>query len=110
MATLKKLTTTVWRYASGKRAEPYTPGATKLIIKTKKWYIVYMEHGKVKRVPAYTDKNASQAKLADLLRASERGESGLSDPFKVHYDRAVLEHVADYHRYVAARSRSDKHP
>ena len=110
MATLKKPTVTEWRDNNGKRVKPNTPGAKKVSYKAPKWYIVHKEAGRVKRIPAYTDKKASQAKLVDFLKAKERGEAGLTDPFKEHYDRPVLDHVQEYHQYVAAHSRSDKHP
>jgi integrase len=92
-----------------KKVPKGTPGAERVTVESKKWYIVFKEGGYVRRVPAYTDKGASLVKLADFLKARERGESGLSDPYQKHYDRPILEHVGDYHRHVCAHSKDDTH-
>jgi integrase len=110
VATLKKVTTTHWLDAAGNRVKPHTPGATKRTVKSKKWYIVAKVGGRVKRIPAYTDKKASQTKLADWLRAEERGEVGLSDPFKKHLDRPVLDHLAEYIKALKTGSRNPDYP
>lgn len=96
MATLKKVVTTFWEDAAGNRVKPGTPGAKQVRVQSTKWYIVYKHEGRLYRMPAYTDKASSQRKLADLVSALERGDSGLTDPFKVHLDRALSEHVAEY--------------
>jgi integrase len=106
VATLKKVTTTQWIDPVGNRVKPNTPGATKRVVTSRKWYIVAKVNGRVKRIPAYTDKKASQAKLADWLRAQERGQADLIDPFKEHLDRPVLDHLADYVRVLKTRSRN----
>ena len=96
MATLKKVVTTSWEDHNGNRVKPGTPGAKKVRVESSKWYIVYKYEGRVQRVPAYTDKAASQKKLADLVSALERGDAKLTDPYKVHLDRALAGHVAEY--------------
>ncbi|OWK34933.1 tyrosine-type recombinase/integrase [Fimbriiglobus ruber] len=96
MATLKKVMTTFWHDQNGNRVKPGTPGAKKVKVQSSKWYIVYKHEGRVKRVPAFTDKAASQKKLADHLAALERGQAGLTDPYKIHFDRALGEHIGDY--------------
>ncbi|MBX9583183.1 MAG: hypothetical protein K2X87_22995 [Gemmataceae bacterium] len=58
MATLKKITTTRWLDEAGNRVLPDTPGASKVREESAKWYIVTKEDGKLKRIPAYTDKSA----------------------------------------------------
>ncbi|MBY0456526.1 MAG: site-specific integrase [Gemmataceae bacterium] len=96
MATLKKVVTTHWEDRSGTRVKPGTPGAKKVRVESAKWYVVYKHEGKLHRVPAYTDKAASQKKLSDLVSALERGDAKLTDPFKVHLDRPLKEHIDDY--------------
>jgi integrase len=96
MATLKKVVTTFWHDQAGNRVKAGTPGAKKVRVRSTKWYIVYKHDGHLKRVPAYTDKAASQKKLADLVAALERGQAGLTDPYKVHLDRPLQEHLDEY--------------
>jgi integrase len=111
MATLKKVKTTYYVHPDhpSRRVHKDTPGAIRRTVVSRKWYIVYKDGGRVKRVPAYTDKAASQAKLADLLRSRERGEAGLVDPFRRHLDRPVADHVGEYHAHVLAHSRDKTH-
>ncbi|MBP3954360.1 site-specific integrase [Gemmata sp. G18] len=96
MATLKKVVTTHWEDRTGTRVKPGTPGAKKVRVESAKWYVVYKHEGKLNRVPAYTDKAASQKKLADIVAALERGDAKLTDPFKIHLDRPLREHIGDY--------------
>ncbi|HEX8914161.1 MAG TPA: hypothetical protein VF796_17565, partial [Humisphaera sp.] len=65
--------------------------------------------GKVRRTPAYTDKLASKAMLAELERALARGEQGLVDPFKAHKARPVADHAADYVTDLRALGRDPKY-
>jgi integrase len=96
MATLKKVVTTFWYDKAGNRVKARTAGAKKVQVRSAKWYIVYKHDGHVKRVPAYTDKAASQKKLSDLMGALERGHAGLADPYKAHFDRPLQEHLDEY--------------
>lgn len=95
MATLAKRVQTRW-YKGGERVAAGTPGATKVKEKSDHWYIVYKVGGKVRREKAYTDKAASEAMLTEWRKSRERGDAGLTDPFKVHLDRPLREHVDDY--------------
>ena len=47
-------------------------------------------------VPLATDKQASQAMLTDIIRHRERGEAGLVNPYKLHLDRAIEQHMEEY--------------
>lgn len=115
MPTLKKVKTTFYavpvdpsaKRPKWKKVPKGTVGSQKVTVESKKWYIVFKEFGKVRRVPAYTDKQASQTKMAGFLRAKERGESGLSDPYKRHYDRPIAEHIGQYHAHLVAHSKED---
>ena len=117
MATLQKVKTTFYilpdqpktNKKKWKKVPKDTPGARRQTVESKKWYIVYKEHGKVRRVPAYTDKDASKVLLANFLKARERGEAGLTDPHRKHYDRPVTDHVREYHAHVVAHSKDETH-
>ena len=72
MANLQKITYTEWHTAEGKRCSPETPGATKVIRESTKWYAYWREGKRQFKVPLCTDKTAAQAMLADLLRTKDR--------------------------------------
>jgi hypothetical protein len=55
-----------------------------------------------KPVRLFTDAVASQQRLAELVRKSERKESGLADPFEEHRKRPLGEHLDDYRRFLEA--------
>jgi integrase len=95
MARLEKAVTTHWTL-NGKRVPAGTPGAVKSRVESSKWYVVYRHNGKVVKKPAYTDKAASQKVLSDTITALERGEAGLTDPYRHHLDKPIGEHVAAY--------------
>ena len=110
MASLMRVVTVQWTDAAGSRVPAGTPGAKKVRVKSRKWYIQYREAGKLKRVSTdVTDKAAAKRVMADWLTARERGQVGLSDPFRKHYDRPIMDHVREYHAYVASHSRSPMH-
>jgi integrase len=115
VATLAKRVQTRW-YKAGQRVAAGTPGAKKVKEKSDCWYIVYKVGNSVRRIKAYTDKVASEAMLTEWRKSQERGAAGVLDPYKVHLDRSLQEHVDEYledvryggtseayHRAVAAR-------
>lgn len=114
MATLQKLKIPRWIQVDPDDAKKTryvdagTPGAVKVQEETKFWYIVYREPGsrtKKKISTRKTDKRSGQAFLAEWLKARERGEVGLTDPYKVHLDRPVIDH---FHEYVSTLT-NDRH-
>ena len=64
--------------------------------RNKKWYVSYYVGRKVKRIAAYTDKAASQAKLVRLEKELAKGKEGLTDPYADHRDRPIVDHLADW--------------
>lgn len=110
MASLTKVTVVTWEDADGNRVKPTTPGAIKRRSKSRHWYILYRDEKTPKRVATgCTDKSSASRFMADWLRARERGQVGLSDPYKVHYDRPILDLVAEHHEYVVGHGRCLKH-
>lgn len=106
MANMQKITYTYWTDRNGKRVKAGTKGAKKVTEESAKWYAVWREGGRHVKRPLSTDKESSQAMMADLLRAKARGEAGLVDPYKEHLDRAVTDHIEDYLAVVTSNSRS----
>jgi integrase len=109
MAFLRKIPVVHYVDGNGKRVSRNTPGAIRRETESKKWYICYRINGRQKQVPAYRDKQASMSKMNNLVKAMERGEAGLTDPFKQHLDRAVVEHLEEYLPILRKRVRDDKY-
>jgi integrase len=74
-----------------------TLGAEKVTETGSTYFIVWKEAGRTKReATGLTDKRAAQKYHAEWLTARERGQVGLTDPFKVHLDRPAGDHLAEY--------------
>lgn len=96
MAWLQKKITTVYVDRSGTRIQRGAPGAIKKQIESDKWYGCWKDGKEKVMVPLATDKQSSQAMLTDIIRHRERGEAGLVNPYKLHLDRAIEEHMGEY--------------
>jgi|SRR5579883_2619234 len=96
MANLQKITYVSWHDASGKRVKPGTPGATKRVTESEKWYAYWREGKRQFKVPLCTDKTAAQAMMADLLRTKDREKAGLVDRRQKHNDRPIAEHIDEF--------------
>ena len=92
----------------------YRPGFTrkdpetgrKVRRKLKKWYIKYRDaDGKVRCVPGYTDKAATQQLAAELEREAAQRTSGVIDRFSEQRKRPIAEHLADYERYLEGKGK-----
>jgi hypothetical protein len=87
-------------FVERRRVKPGTPGAKKVKRKSTKWY--GRVPGNPKAVPLSANKVAAQQMLATLVKKTELGRAGISDPFEEHRDRPLADHVADYRRYLQA--------
>jgi integrase/recombinase XerD len=75
-----------------------------------KWYGQFRDlAGKRHRVPLATDKIAAAQMLADLVKQSERGLAGVSDPFAEHTWRPLTEHIDDFEKSTKANGTTEKH-
>jgi len=63
----------------------------------------------IRRKALYTDKKASAAKLADLIRRQERGDADLLDPFEDHRDRPLMEHVEAWIEHLTESGKSESY-
>lgn len=109
MAGIQKITIIRYVDKHGNRVPKGTKGAKPVREKSAKWYGAWQENGKQVKRPLSTDRDASLAMLADILRQKEREKAGLVNPYKVHLDRPLSEHVADYLSALRAEGVSDKH-
>lgn len=112
MAALVKLIVTRWVDPRTKARVPAgTMGAKKIKDKTDHYYIVDKSDGRVKRTNTHcSDYRAAQAVLTEYHRLQERGIAGLTDPFKPHLDRPILDHLAEYVVVVRERVRTTAYP
>jgi len=77
---------------------------------SRKWYVEYRDgQGIRRRVPGYTDKQATTAYAAELERRAAHEQSGLVDRFHEHRKRPLAEHLADWRQAVAANGNTPKH-
>ena len=88
--------------ATGKRVSSRFPGAVRK--KSKTWHIrYYTPDGARHKVTGYRDKKATENKAAELERRGLRVDAGLVDPAEEHAKRPLVEHLADYVRYLASK-------
>ncbi|MBA4067989.1 MAG: hypothetical protein C0501_30655 [Isosphaera sp.] len=91
-----------------RRVPANTPGAVKKPGLTRTYYIVEKHGGKTRRVnTGKTDKRAAEKFYADWITARERGEVGLSDPYRAAKGRPVLDHLDDYLAALRESTRSE---
>jgi len=74
-----------------------------------RYYAAWRDGATIRRKALYTDKKASAAKLAVMIRREARGEEGLVDTFEAHKARPILDHVKDWLDDLAAAGRDDKY-
>src|SRR5262245_1603503 len=98
--------------AAGKRVPKGTAGAKRVKKRNPLYYAVGVPgYPAKKRVPlGVTNKEAARKKLADLVKAAELGEAGLTDQFAGHRWRPLAEHVEDYCNAVRTGGASQRHP
>lgn len=89
---------------------PLTQDGKRYRDESTKWYVQYKDaEGTWRRVPGYTDKDATLQLAAELERKAERRQSGLSDPFDDQRARKLSDHLADFRRFLEAKANSEKH-
>ena len=104
---------TRYQDAEGHTVAKGTPGAVKVKAEADKWYAEYYVGRKKKKVPLAKDKSVAQVMLAALVREIEKGQVGLTDPYKKHRHLPLSEHVTEYlktlERAVKDGEMSQKH-
>ena len=100
MASLYKKPILITNPKTGKKAKG----------KSRKWWGRYRdENGTDRRVPLATDKTAAQAMLCELVRKVELKIAGLEDPYDQHRKRPLIDHLADFRRFLEGRGNTEKH-
>jgi integrase len=98
------------RTPEGKRVKRDTPGAVRTVTEAKKWYGRYTDAaGKTQRVPLSESKETARRMLNKIAGDAELASVGICDPFAGHRQRALLEHVEDFGRYLAAKGNTEEH-
>ncbi len=73
------------------------------------WYYKVKVEGQWKLRKAYSDKRASEQKMADHQATIDRGEVGLLDQFAEHKKRALADHFDNYIDDMKAKGRAGEH-
>ena len=90
------------------KVNPQTGKKTKR--KLRKWYVKYRDaDGIIRRVPGYTDKEATRQLAAELERRAARQASGEIDRHAEHRQRPLAEHVADFGKHLEGKGDCSKH-
>jgi len=103
-----KIQTIRYRDKNGKRCKKH-PDAIKKVEISKKWWGQVKIKGKWKRHSLYTDKQASQQLLAQIVKETERGEVGLTKENRLSLECPIHKHVDDYIKHLSDENRSTKH-
>src|SRR5262249_13963435 len=89
---------------------PLTKDGKRVRMTVKKKYGTFKDpSGRTKHVPLFADAEASQQRLAELVRKAERSATGLGDAFEEHHKRPLTEHVADFRRHLEAEGDCPEH-
>jgi integrase len=76
---------------------------------SRKYYVEYRDaSGRVRRVPGYTDKRATEQLAAQLEKEAARGEVGLT-PHGKHRRKPLSSHLADYRKVLQIKDDDPKH-
>lgn len=87
------------------KTAPLTADGRRIRLESPSWY-GWVDGRSVK---LFRDAVASQQRLAELLRKSERRESGVLDPFEEHRKRPLAEHLGDWSANLRNRGVGQKH-
>jgi integrase len=94
MARLIKKQTTHHVNAAGKRVPSGTPGASRVVVESRKWYAAGVPGWPAgKSVPLATDKRVAERMLAEIVRKAELGAAGMRDtrPGRVELEPLLTE-------------------
>src|SRR5262249_33133037 len=105
LADVFKKQTVRYYTPDGKRCTADTPGASRTVELSHKWY------GTVngKPAPLCRDKGASQKLLNKLLTDATMRAHGMSDPYEEHRKRPLTEHLDDFAAALRAKGDTAKH-
>jgi integrase len=94
----------------GQRCSPDTPGATKRVEESRKYYgLVPQPDGRRKPVPLCPDLGRSKQILNKLLSDATMLQHGLADPYEGHRKRPLADHLADFRAYLTAKGNHPRH-
>src|SRR5688572_24265606 len=108
MANLQKIAYVYWLDENGKRVKAGTPGARKHTEESTKYYAVWREGKRHRKVPLCADKEAAQALMTDLMRTKDRVKARLVDPRQHHYDRPLAAHLDEFLPVMRSKGKSEK--
>src|SRR3954453_4304439 len=78
--------------------------------KSRKWYVKYRDaDGIVRRVPGFTDKEATRQLASKLERGTELARVGIFDPFEAHRKRPLSEHLVEFESHLRDKGNGENH-
>ena len=103
---------TIIRYlnAQGRQVRKGTPGAKRVREKSKTfWGRVPDANGRSHGVPLCDDADAAESMLAEMKQRAKRIARGDIDPFEVHRERPLAEHVEDFRGFLESKANTVEH-
>ena len=86
------------------------PCGTRYRVVSRKWYIQYRdENGEKKRVPGFSDKEATRQLASKIERTVERTKAGLQDQNDTGLQRPFTSHLEDFGKHLRAKEDTEKH-
>ncbi len=77
---------------------------------SQKYYTRLIDAEGIKRtIPLYTDKTASMHKALQLKREFEQASEGITDQYKEHRKRPLVEHLVEFQQSLLAKGGTAKH-
>jgi integrase len=99
-----------FRTPDGKRVTSKTPGAIRSEREVDKWYGRFTDRsGKRKQVPLSKSKEIARRMLAKLTGDAQLASVGLGDPFALHRQKSLAEHLEEYARHLKMKGDGEKH-
>ena len=78
--------------------------------RSRKWWSRFRaENGTERRVPLAADKAAAQAMLNEMVLQVELRIAGLESPFEKHHMRPLIDHLAEFRRFLEGKGNTVKH-
>jgi integrase len=107
MAWLQKKVIVRWLDAEDRRVTPKTPGARRVKVKSKNWYMCWRDGNRKRMIPLFSDKKASEAEMRKRVAEGERRQAGLDTGLHADMQKPISEQLAAYIASMRTENYSD---
>ena len=107
MAWLQKKVIVRWLDAEDRRVTPNAPGARRVKVKSKNWYMCWRDGTRKRMIPLFSDKKASEAEMRKRVAEGERRQAGLDTGLHADMQKPISEQLAAYIASLRTQDYSD---